>query len=143
MISRRTEQGYLTNSFLDISNDSHCATKTICFISEPNKFIFPNIGWEKKKQVRNLCVYSRPSDRVWLPICSVVWFCSVIWLPIGWAKGPSSSLLPYSGNVKLTAAYRRWPWEKLINYQYWFFTISWYLDQHEIWFISVNLNSRL
>ena len=27
-----------------------------------------------------------------------------MWLPIGWAKGPSSSsLLPYSANVKLTA----------------------------------------
>ena len=28
-----------------------------------NTFICPN----KYKQVRNLCVYSRPSDRVWLP----------------------------------------------------------------------------
>ena len=26
-----------------------------------------------------------------------------MWLPIGWAKGPSSSLLPYSADVKLTA----------------------------------------
>ena len=26
---------------------------------------------------------------------------------------PSSSLLPYLANVNLTAAYRRWPWEKL------------------------------
>ena len=25
------------------------------------------------------------------------------------------SLLPYSANVNLTAAYRRWPWEKLNN----------------------------
>ena len=41
-------------------------------------------------------------------------------LPIGWAKGPRPSSLPpppppslpYSGNVNLTAAYWRWPWEK-------------------------------
>ena len=51
------------------------------------------------KQVRNLCVYSRPGDRVWLPIGQLqcAWtkcqpwsnecFMS-LWLPIGWAKGP-------------------------------------------------------
>ena len=66
-----------------------------------------------KKQVRNLCVYSRPGDRFWLCAISCVFVAISVCRPIGWAKGPSSSLLllppslppslPYSANVKLTA----------------------------------------
>ena len=46
------------------------------------------------------------------------------------AKGPPSSSLPYSANMNLTAAYRRWSWEKLHN------LFGWYL-----WVIvAVSLN---
>ena len=66
------------------------------------------------EQVRNLCVYSRPGDRVWPwpPNSSVVTpppalqlVASCPW-PGELAKGPSLLLppsLPYSANVKLTA----------------------------------------
>ena len=46
----------------------------------------------------------------WPGLALVLSLSSMMWLPIGWAKGPSSSslppppsFLPYSANVKLTA----------------------------------------
>ena len=39
----------------------------------------------------------------WPGLALVLSLSSMIWLPIGWAKGPPSSSLPYSANVNLTA----------------------------------------
>ena len=78
------------------------------------------------KQVRNLCVYSRPGDRSdrldAVPYICIVAGCrqpasvqpAVVERTdrLYVAKGPpssSSSSLPYSANVKLTARHRRWP----------------------------------
>ena len=49
-----------------ISNDKVLDTNANKQITSDNSL------YDDKKQVRNLCVYSRPSDRVWLAICSVV-----------------------------------------------------------------------
>ena len=39
----------------------------------------------------------------WPGLALVLSLSSMIWLPIGWAKGPHPPSLPYSANVNLTA----------------------------------------
>ena len=117
---------------------------------------------KKGKQVRNLCVYSRPGDRVWPCAMNKVTgqidstqltsdrcqqSASVQPAVVEWTdrldvtKGPSSSLLPYTANVKLTARLSalavRKMWQMISNYQ----SLSKF-ERYFIWIDPIDKYSR-